>query len=156
MSSDPLFRVEVRTVAVTLRCRSNEVFEARLAHVGPESGLELVRSTLAGPERFLAVVDPLTGEAKLVSKMHLYVVEVSDAAAGIEAPQLGGTTTSRVRVRLVDATTLAGDLLINGPAGRTRVSDELNRDSGFVELALLGRVAFVHRDAIVTVWDDEA
>ena len=157
MSSDPAFRVQVQTVAVVVRCRGFEPFEARVAHVGQCDPAAAVRDTLANSETFVAVADPVTGQIRLLSKAHIHVLELPCAGKASESMlALLPSDLQEIRVRLLDATVVSGQLAVAGPVGRTRVSDELNRGPCFVELFTDDSLLFVNRDAIVMVWDTPA
>ena len=117
-------------------------------HVGPET----VQDRLNDDDQFLTL--SLAGEPPLafVNKIQIVRAEVPIEEELPEEPtSLVGVTVEPVVVQLLGGQELHGTVRIEGPAGKRRISDFLNRQPAFLAVKAEDRLHLVHKRFVLRV-----
>jgi CheY-like chemotaxis protein len=141
--------VPMRRVAVTFWTMDGDPFEAALSlHLNAEShgGPESVLDRLNDPSLFLTVSVPDESSVLFLSKSQVIRVDVPlEELSPSESTLPQSTGTEAVLVRLVNGERLAGKVTVEGPAGRSRLSDCLNTPQPFLAVIGSERLHLLHK-----------
>jgi hypothetical protein len=111
-----------------------------------------VQDRLNDEDQFLTLA--LAGEPPLafVNKIQIVRVEVPAEEEAPEEPiSLVGVTIEPVGVQLLGGQELHGTVRIEGPAGKRRISDFLNRQPAFLAVKAVDRLHLVHKRFVLRV-----
>jgi CheY-like chemotaxis protein len=129
---------------------SGQVF-LRLNVLG-HAGSETVQDRLNDEDQFLAL--SLAGDPSLafVNKLQIVRVELPAEEDVPEVPaSLMGVSVEPVLVQLLGGQELRGTVCTEGPAGKRRISDFLNRQSAFLTVRAADRLHLVHKRFVVRI-----
>jgi len=152
---EPDLTIPGRSVALTLwtsdgTSTSGQVF-LRLnvvGHVGPET----VQDRLNDEDQFLTLSQAGELPLSFINKIQIVRVEVPTEEELPEEPaSLVGVTIERVQVQLLGGQELRGTVRIEGPAGKRRISDFLNRQPAFLPVKAEDRLHLVHKRFVLRV-----
>jgi CheY-like chemotaxis protein len=147
--SDGDLSIPGRRVAVTFWTMDGDTFEASLfLHLNAEShgGAESVLDRVNDPSQFLTVFVPGESPILFLSKSQVIRVDIplEELSPG-ESTLPQSTSTETVLVRLVNDDRLAGTVRVEGPAGRSRLSDCLNMPQPFLAVIGSERLHLLHK-----------
>jgi len=111
-----------------------------------------VQDRLNDEDQFLTLSQ--AGELPLafINKIQIVRVEVPAEEDLPEEPaSLVGVTIERVQVQLLGGQELRGTVRIEGPAGKRRISDFLNRQPAFLPVKAEDRLHLVHKRFVLRV-----
>jgi hypothetical protein len=118
------------------------------AHTGPET----VQDRLNDSDLFLTL--SLSGDPPVVflNKIQLIRVELPEGEGLTDTREsTGDVTVEPIRVQLINGEQISGTVHIEGPAGKTRLSDFLNTQPAFLPLRGVDRLHFLHKRFISRV-----
>lgn len=124
-------------------------------HVEGHAGPETVQDRLNDPDLFLTLTMP--GDDPLVFLNKIQVIRVDVPAE--EEPDvpdiLVGVSIEPIRVQLINGEQLSGTVRIEGPAGKRRLSDFLNKQPAFLPLMGADGLHLLHKRFIAQVVPQE-
>jgi hypothetical protein len=121
-------------------------------HCVERSGPERVSDVLSRRDPFFPAVDPGTGEATVVARAAVAVVQVPRADEPGDGDEVGPATEHAVELHLHDGQRVRGTVSYVLPPERSRLLDFLNAAPPFLRLvAESGDVLLVNRDHVVRV-----
>jgi len=152
---EPDLTIPVRPVSVILWTSDGTATSGQVAlrlnavgHAGPET----VQDRLNDEDQFLAF--SLAGEPPLalVNKIQIVQVEIPAEEELPEEPaSLVGVTLEPVLVQLLGGQEVRGTVRVEGPAGKRRISDFLNRQPAFVAVRAADRLHLIHKRHVLRV-----
>jgi hypothetical protein len=153
----PDLKIPVRPVPLTLwtvdgATLSGQIF-LRLT-VGTHAGPETVQDRLNDSDVFVTLSVP--GETSVIFLNKIQVIRVDAPEEEEERPpeaaeRLAGVSMESIRVQLINGEQLSGAVRIEGPAGRRRLSDFLNKQPPFLALRGSDRLHLLHKRFIARI-----
>ena len=144
----PKVSIPVRVVMTAGGLLDGQAFVADIArdHTGPERLEEMLNE----PELFMPLVSK--GKVYILNKRHLLYMTTS-ARSEIDYYKSLTTITRAEEVRLIlrSGRAVTGTLLVEMPAGMSRVQDYLNSNRSFLPVLVRGQLALVSCSGIVSL-----
>jgi CheY-like chemotaxis protein len=155
LEPEPDLAIPVRPVSLTLwtsdgTATSGQVY-LRLNVVG-HAGPETAQDRMNDEDQFLTLSPAGEPPLAFVNKIQIVRVEIPVEEELPEEPaSLVGVTVEPVLVELLGGQEIRGTVRIEGPAGKRRISDFLNRQPTFLAVKAADRLHLVHKRFVVRV-----